>query len=432
MAIMRSNPRSSDSIDFEHTATIKDMEELLLAETEYGGLDGEPAVRDRLAADLSFSFPNFAARRPAHDVVKRKSRSSSQASPNSNVNEKIAVYKDTDVEPGSNATSRADTSKLATPCTHTKGSQMTLNSAVDDRKNYTKVHLSIYEDAAFYRDSSACMYNSVVDTSTFVQQLRDIAFKRSSLLLQLKELQNEEQNILESLNQAASRTRNASSRRSSLSIPPPLPPLAPSSTRPLNAPRLPRPILLPSRLPRVQPTKTSTKPLHTRTVSAPTLSTPVGAQRLAPRLGKRVPLGYKTPIEVKTDEREGLGVGSAPIADAMGLSKGSGHVIVDEERGFAGRKQARKAAMQFGEDGDEAMGWEHIGAGNSTELGRACGGGVASQGTRDRSKSKGKSSSRNRSRSRGRTTVATPGLGGAYKVQGQLGGRNGTFEVVWP
>ncbi|KAH7069435.1 hypothetical protein FB567DRAFT_598747 [Paraphoma chrysanthemicola] len=105
MAIMRSNPRSSDSIDFEHTATIKDMEELQLAETEHGRLDEEPAVRELPAADISFSSSNAATRRPSHDVMNRKSRSGSQPSPHSNVNEKIAVYKDTDCEPANNASS---------------------------------------------------------------------------------------------------------------------------------------------------------------------------------------------------------------------------------------------------------------------------------------------------------------------------------------
>jgi hypothetical protein len=32
MPAFRCNPRSSDSINFEHTATIKDMDELTLAE----------------------------------------------------------------------------------------------------------------------------------------------------------------------------------------------------------------------------------------------------------------------------------------------------------------------------------------------------------------------------------------------------------------
>ncbi|KAH7069434.1 hypothetical protein FB567DRAFT_598746 [Paraphoma chrysanthemicola] len=311
-----------------------------------------------------------------------------------------------------------------------------MKSARDNHKDYSEAHLSMYDDVAIYRDSSNHKHNSVLNTSTLVQQLRAIATVRSSLLLQLNELQDEEVNILDSLAQSIDGTRNPSSHRTSPSTPPPLPPLAPPSPRPLYAPHLPRPNLSPSRLPRAQPSKTSTKPLHTRTVSAPTLSTPVGAQRLAPKSGKRVPLVDKTPLEVKTGEREVLGVGyaepthgAAPIGITMGLRKESGFVFPDEERGFAGRKQTRKVAMRFGEDDDESMvgqglGVSGIGVGKMVSRVRGSrGNGRGVGGARDKSKNQ----SRSRSRSRGRMPVGTMGSGRGCKVPRAVVGKEWDF-----
>ncbi|EAT89061.1 hypothetical protein SNOG_03856 [Parastagonospora nodorum SN15] len=90
MPTMRAHLRSSDSVDFEHTETMRDMEELRHAEKEYVG------PKDELPVLFSATYPGTTADRVpgALTTTTRTPRSNSKTSNISATSDKITVFRD--------------------------------------------------------------------------------------------------------------------------------------------------------------------------------------------------------------------------------------------------------------------------------------------------------------------------------------------------
>lgn len=120
------------------------------------------------------------------------------------------------------------------------------------------------------------------------QRITAIAARRARLLQQLQELQEEEDLVLAQFGHTATDGAEVPSLRRPEALaksgPPP----------PLHAPLLPRPLFSPSRLPLIQPSESTRTRVHTRTVSAPPVPTPLAPRYRRPSTSKRRPLGDKT------------------------------------------------------------------------------------------------------------------------------------------
>lgn len=334
----------------------------------------------------------------------RTSRSNSQAAQVSGSSERIVVYKDRDNGPHSDATVRVDTATTAAPPTPRKAFNTSDNGANrNDEDRKSRYLQSVTGDIKFHNSEvyDQLSTTDIVQNPTFVRRLRGIAIRRASLLQQLNELQEEEQEILASL---ASPKGLPPSNSPSYQFPS-TPIVSPTSTRPLNAPLLSRPTMSPSRVPRLQPSKTSQKPQHTRTVSAPTLSTPSGPQRLAPNTSKRVPLGDKTTealaIRGSTPSRAPTqNTATVTFRPNIELS------LLEGKSGPEMRGTTSKIPLKSGTDDDTAV----------SQDASAQAPPMIPRGVRGRSGSSTRGKSRSRSRSRGRTRVTTPGMARFYEV----------------
>jgi hypothetical protein len=137
----------------------------------------------------------------------------------------------------------------------------------------------------FSYDRAPHSTDTISDSSQLIRRLRAIVSRRSQLLHELSELECEENNVLAQLAPPDLRADTNTDSTATAYF---------TSPRPLSAPLLPRPTTAPSRLPRVQHPKTARKPLYTRTVSSPSVSTPLSARYNKPGMSKRIPLRDKT------------------------------------------------------------------------------------------------------------------------------------------
>jgi hypothetical protein len=224
--------------------------------------------------------------------------------------------------------------------------------------------------------------------SHLTQTLRAIAATRTSLLRQLDDLQIQENEVLTLLTQVTTRAPPLLSTVSTFASPrPPLPP--PTQCKPLNAPLLQTPRPKTFKMPRK-------KAHHTRTVSAPEISTPKSVRQST---RGRVVLGDKTPVI----EDEMLDV-ETPQFPATSIRRSA------NRRDSLAKVQ--RVPLHFGDEGEDV---ETLNA----RARRMSSGGL---GTRSRSRSRGRSNDRggrNRSRSgTSRRALDTPAAkmrgGGGY------------------
>ncbi|KAF2832329.1 hypothetical protein CC86DRAFT_401098 [Ophiobolus disseminans] len=410
------NPRSSDPIDFEHTATVKDIEELTLAEKvpspsirslillpltfeqEYvSPKDGLPTIQ-RAEVAPSFSFPGT---RPLewHGTSTQTSRSNSRTSHTSSVSERILVFRDEEREPEEGGGVAAER-KL------TDLSRKLRNKVTQARYQTTGTEAASITAPLQYVDEShdpraLSEAAGALNTSQLTQQLQSIARRRLGLLRQLNDLQKEEANVLAQLMQ------------STIGFPE-----VPTSPRPQNSPHLlsPRPLNgllnpkltnIPSQLRRVQPSNPSRKPLHTRTASAPSVSTPSAMRHHTPSTSKRIPLSDKTE-ETLT---------SSGTALERNEEHYQSHAL---ERGLRQTHEDNTLSSQWCATASQYTTTLRL----PTKLGDALerfmpGTPRAKARSGSASSTRGRGTSKSRSRSRGRsrvTPIATPGITRSYDV----------------
>jgi hypothetical protein len=224
--------------------------------------------------------------------------------------------------------------------------------------------------------------------SHLTRTLRAITTTRTSFLRQLDDLQIQENEVLTLLTQASSTPAGHG-----VASPRPLNtlPLQSASTQPLNAPLL--------QTPRPQALKIPKKKVHhTRTVSAPEISTPKSVRQST---RERVVLGDKTPVI----EDEMVDV-ETPHFPATSIQRSANR--------RDGLTKVQRVPIHFGDEGEDV----------ETLYARARRMNSGGLGTRSRSRSRGRSNDRGgRNRSRSGTSRRAPDTpaakmsgGGGYKM----------------
>ena len=250
--------------------------------------------------------------------------------------------------------------------------------------------------------------DSSLNTTRLAQQLQSIAARRAELLRQLSYLQIEEAEVLAQLARSVSGFAEAQSSPQARRLVPS------TSSRPLNAPLLPKPnpTISPSRLPRMQPSKASRKPLHTRTVSAPSVSTPSAARHRTPSTSKRVPLGDKSEETLALVEAGPL-LGREPnpfrpLERSIRLADDDDTMNSQRSAATSQRTKTLRLPTNFGDD-LESRPAPRLMPGTPRPKARP----------RSVSSTRGRGTSKSRSRSRVRnpaTTEATPAVSRFYEV----------------
>jgi hypothetical protein len=226
-----------------------------------------------------------------------------------------------------------------------------------------------------------------------VRQLQHIAGKRAALLEQLGDLQDEENKTLAQLAHPISPPRPGLPFRSGKEVTA----VAPPNWAP-NALLFPIPTA--SHISSKPPSKSIQRPLHTRTTSAPILTTPSGPRHLPPNKANRIPLGDQAEKVLVTTDAIIPYVGNAPFFPATRVLQAG---RVDVEMGLNGaRKVVSRIPTKFGDESIQSK---------------------TRQGTPIRKSRAGSGSdtSRNRSgnKSRSRSDVrrpATPGIAKSHEV----------------
>jgi hypothetical protein len=219
------------------------------------------------------------------------------------------------------------------------------------------------------------------------QKLQDITTTRASLLRQFNDLQDQEAEVLNLLVQAT---------LAPLAVPIPPPTCQIASPRPLNAPLLPPEQT--SRKPRLQSSKTSSKPLHTRTVSAPSISTP---RSDAATTCVRIPLSDKTEKSSPVAEDRTLDIDTFPF------SATSSHT-------FQAKLAAQRIPTNFGDDDEDLKSIAELSYGIFTGRARAR--------SNSSSRGRGKSKSRSKSTTRVPSTPVPKSVGAeSYNVPDMVG-----------
>jgi hypothetical protein len=216
--------------------------------------------------------------REAYSTSTPQSRSRSRASQTEHTIEKWEVFRDTDVAP--------------IPCvTKHKKELRTTRVMTSPILNYAPkvdgnaVVYSPYSDDCD-RPPTKTDSMSGTDMAQLTLQLQDIATTRTSLLRHLDDLQSQEAEVLRLLVQATLPSTAVPTSQSTRQA---------ASPRPLGAPpSLPKQTILSSRKSRSQSPKISRKHVHSRTVSAPSTSSPRSARRVATTICTRIPLSDKT------------------------------------------------------------------------------------------------------------------------------------------
>ncbi|KAH3986541.1 hypothetical protein HBI44_076720 [Parastagonospora nodorum] len=373
---MRAHLRSSDSVDFEHTETMRDMEELRHAEKEYVG------PKDELPVLFSATYPGTTADRVpgALTTTTRTPRSNSKTSNISATSDKITVFRDNE-----NDAPPVISKSKAGQSSHIENSRSITNPVKKDVPSTARLtsNLALSTDIEVDLKSPAQL----------VRQLQHIAGKRAALLEQLSDLQDEENKTLAQLAHRKSPPRSGLPFRSEKEVTA----VAPSNWAP-NALLLPIPTA--SRISCELPSKSMQRPLHTRTTSAPILTTPSGPRHLPPNKAKRIPLGDQAEEVLVTTDAITQYVGNAPFFPATRVLQ-TGRV--DVEMGLNGaRKVVSRIPTKFGDESTQSKTRQ----GTPVRKSRA---GSGSRTSRDRIGSK------SRSRSGGRRPT-TPGIAKSHKV----------------
>jgi len=180
----------------------------------------------------------------------------------------------------------------------------------------------------------------VPSAAHLAQQLQHIAGKRASLLEQLGDLQDEENKIFAQLAHPKSPPRPRHPLRLEKEVAAAAPP-----DWALNAPLLP--LLTASSISSKLPSKSTKRPLHTRTTSAPIITTPSGPRQLPQNKAKRIPLGDKAEEVLVTTDTTTPYVGNSPFFPATRVLQAG---RVDMEIGLNGaRKVVSRIPTKFGD-----------------------------------------------------------------------------------
>ncbi|KAH7402107.1 hypothetical protein DE146DRAFT_631374 [Phaeosphaeria sp. MPI-PUGE-AT-0046c] len=283
MPVFRTDMRSSDSTDFERTATLKDMAEMAFEEER---IDSE----ERLSLS-SMPGPHLLSILGGRG---RDTFSTSSEDPRGQITDnqsdrlvgRILIFRDHDpidegCAQGEELRSFTFPLRPHREIVHSGYSSSAGNQG--DKTNVskdTKVVPSHDEDGPLPTATATTDYTNY---KHLVQRLQRIATERSVLLDRLHVLHQDEARIFAQLSQTTElcHARNG--------------PSSASLYRPLDAPLLPVPRKSPPKLPRLQPSKTHRHPLHSPTLSAPTMSRLGGdsGHNSAAETVKRIPLSEK-------------------------------------------------------------------------------------------------------------------------------------------
>jgi len=352
--------------------------------------------------EVSFSF-SFPGARPSAPTIttSQTSRSSSRVSQKSSVSERIAVFKDdgSEHEKGRDIASERGPTVFSQTTRHRVSSTQATNGAGT---------ATLFQNDENHDPRNMSDADSSLNTTRLAQQLQSIAARRAELLRQLSYLQIEEAEVLAQLARSVSGFAEAQSSPQARRLVPS------TSSRPLNAPLLPKPnpTISPSRLPRMQPSKASRKPLHTRTVSAPSVSTPSAARHRTPSTSKRVPLGDKSEETLALVEAGPL-LGREPnpfrpLERSIRLADDDDTMNSQRSAATSQRTKTLRLPTNFGDD-LESRPAPRLMPGTPRPKARP----------RSVSSTRGRGTSKSRSRSRVRnpaTTEATPAVSRFYEV----------------
>jgi hypothetical protein len=287
MPTIRVHLRSSDSVDYEHTATFKDLEELAITE-EVSKRSPKflcsklIQMQDQLSVEnssppipqMEASFQIFNDTVHTTPTIAKKDLPNSLRAPHtSTASKKIAVYREENSAPktgkhivalGQDVHSRED---------------FDLNTRQKDWVPKAKEREPV---ATTHTDNAqASCATEGPNNTQLIHQLQFVADRRASLLRQLNDLQQEEAKVLASLSQGTPGEPMVSS--------------SPPRSRPVK-----RNVSV-SRLPRLIPSKTNRKP---RPVSAPPVSSPSSNRFRAFSTVERKPLVDKTFAVLKDDHSD--------------------------------------------------------------------------------------------------------------------------------
>ncbi|KAF1920185.1 hypothetical protein BDU57DRAFT_525324 [Ampelomyces quisqualis] len=332
MPVYRAYIRSSDSMDYERTATLKELDELATAEDS----PSRQEVISSVFQTAHTSAPSNDMGRAATAESTARPRMSSWASSKSSSSEKMVVFRD------EAATARADTSHPKTTshmvCVDSDDSENIF--AVSSQSSHEATRQAKGEDKNLEpmprsendNDPGAEGDTTAANPIQLAQQLNNIAMRRSLLLKQLGDLQREESKVLVLLLTKAS-------LKTPLNHCPP--PVQSPSILPFNAPLMSVPAISPPRLPRKKSSKTLRKPTPHRPVSAPPMSTPSGTGRRAQSSFERVPLSNKT-----EELMVGIGVDSREAAISPPIhARAKHHLTVAEDL----RTSTSRVLVDFGD-----------------------------------------------------------------------------------
>ncbi|KAF1846035.1 uncharacterized protein K460DRAFT_406260 [Cucurbitaria berberidis CBS 394.84] len=290
MPKFRTHQRSSDSVDFEHTAALKELEELTLTGTEHTSSSEQSPQPAKDAAILHFPGARALARTPP--VNPAQALHSNTAMPGVSVIEKITVFKDegrTTRRPikvaNCSAESVAISNTLRTRGKHSRSTSDTTVSHVTS----TPITLSQPgrgEASNISNKNDGDGVKVAAGSSTLVRKLQDIAIRRAKLINEFTALEAEEAATLTQLAQSTDiKTRLETSKAHIVeAVPTPLPSNTVTRTpaRPLSRPS------------KATQARSMSKAALTRPVSAPPKSTPSGPRHRALSTSKRIPLTDKT------------------------------------------------------------------------------------------------------------------------------------------
>jgi hypothetical protein len=285
MPTIRVHLRSSDSVDYEHTATFKDLEELAITEevskrspkllcTKLIQLQDQLSVENSSPPipqmEASVQIINDTVHTTPTVIAKKDLSNSLRESHTRTAREKIAVYREENSAPKTGKHIVA----LGRDLHPHRGFDLDTHRdgwfpKVKEREPVVTTHT---ENA-----QASCAMEGPNNTQ-LIQQLQSIFDRRASLLRQLDDLQHEEARVLASL--------------SSETLGGPIMSSSPPRSRPTK-----RNVSV-SRLPRLIPSKINRKP---RPVSAPPISTPSSTRFRAFSTMERKPLGDKTFTVFKDD-----------------------------------------------------------------------------------------------------------------------------------
>lgn len=364
--------RSSASADFQHYATLQDMQEMNPFQPRYA-IPNKEVPTPRQNAPW---FPGTSKRSQTTTSVPHTTRSNSRASQQS-AGEKFVVFRDEE-----------NPMQIREDC---MSDQRRLDS--DIRLWYASIDSGGAQGDVFTQTTNV--------VAQFAEQLQRITTERARLLGELGVLEEQEQEILSQLSSALPNQEPATPQRShnTMTI---------SRTHMDSTYRAPHFPIPNTRTPSMQPSKRSdasgTKAML-RPISAPPSSTPSALRHLTPSTSKRIPLSGKTKDLDLVCTLSSFYTAS-PILATPDITK----LILANPHKLSVRGRSMRIPTNFGVRETDV---EHCGLDPSSDDASDR---LSRESSRGRSRGRAGSKNGRRSRSRPVEPTATPGMSRSYDV----------------